>query len=34
MIDFEIRPSSHPVPAAEREAALAAPGFEIGRAHV
>ena len=27
MIDFEIRPSSHPVPAAEREALLAAPGF-------
>src|SRR5580692_9336429 len=27
MIDFEVRPSSHPVPAAEREAMLAAPGF-------
>src|SRR5580658_7347031 len=27
MIDFEVRPSSHPVPAAEREATLAAPGF-------
>ena len=27
MIDFEIRPSSHPVPAAERDAVLAAPGF-------
>jgi branched-chain amino acid aminotransferase len=27
MIDFEVRPSSRPVPAAEREAVLAAPGF-------
>ncbi len=27
MVDFDIRPSSHPVAAAEREAALAAPGF-------
>src|SRR5271155_3233502 len=27
MIDFEVRPSGHPVPAAEREAMLAAPGF-------
>src|SRR5277367_727879 len=27
MIDFEVRPASHPVPAAEREALLAAPGF-------
>lgn len=26
-IDFEIRPAGHPVPAREREAALAAPGF-------
>jgi len=27
MIDFDIRPSAHPVPAADREAVLAAPGF-------
>ncbi len=27
MIDFDIRPSGHPVPDAEREAILAAPGF-------
>jgi branched-chain amino acid aminotransferase len=27
MIDFDIRPSDHPVPAAEREAMLEAPGF-------
>ncbi|HZR51339.1 MAG TPA: branched-chain amino acid aminotransferase [Streptosporangiaceae bacterium] len=27
MIDFEIRPSSHPVPEAERDAILRAPGF-------
>jgi branched-chain amino acid aminotransferase len=27
MIDFEIRPSTHPMPAAERDAVLAAPGF-------
>jgi branched-chain amino acid aminotransferase len=27
MIDFDIRPSAHPVPAAEREAMLKAPGF-------
>ena len=27
MIDFDIRPSGHPMPAAEREAVLAAPGF-------
>ena len=27
MIDFDIRPSGHPVPAAEREAMLRAPGF-------
>jgi branched-chain amino acid aminotransferase len=27
MIDFDIRPSGHPMPAAEREAILAAPGF-------
>jgi branched-chain amino acid aminotransferase len=27
MIDFDIRPSGHPVPDAEREAVLAAPGF-------
>jgi branched-chain amino acid aminotransferase len=27
MIEFEVRPASHPVPAAEREAMLAAPGF-------
>src|SRR5260370_39684285 len=30
MIDFEVRPSSHPVPADEREAMLAAPGFGQG----
>src|SRR5579871_6159935 len=27
MIDFEIRPSTHPMPAAERDAVLNAPGF-------
>src|SRR5580692_9021274 len=27
MIDFEIRPSGHPMPDAEREAVLASPGF-------
>ena len=27
MIDFDVRPASHPMPAAEREAVLAAPGF-------
>jgi branched-chain amino acid aminotransferase len=27
MIDFDIRPSGHPLPAAEREAILASPGF-------
>jgi len=27
MIDFEIRPSGHPLPDAERDAALASPGF-------
>jgi len=27
MIEFEIRPSGHPVPDAEREAILASPGF-------
>src|SRR5579859_2172194 len=27
MIDFEIRPSTHPMPAAERDAVLKAPGF-------
>ena len=27
MIEFDIRPTGHPVPDAEREAALASPGF-------